>query len=48
MRVAGIDVWKRRWIAVVLDDGRYEHAIVALRIGDLLGELSDMAAVGAG
>ncbi|MGA7704190.1 MAG: DUF429 domain-containing protein [Solirubrobacteraceae bacterium] len=46
MWVAGIDVWKRRWVAVVLRDGRYERAIVAPRIDDLLSELSDMAAIG--
>ncbi len=46
MWVAGIDVWKRRWVAVVLRDGRFERAIVAPRIDDLLSELSDMAAIG--
>lgn len=33
-------------MAVVLRDGRFERAIVAPRIDDLLGELSDMAAIG--
>jgi len=46
MWVAGIDVWKRRWATVILRDGRYERAIVAPRIDDLLSELSDMAAIG--
>lgn len=46
MWVAGIDVWKRRWVAVVLRDGRFECAIAAPRIGNLLSELSDMVAIG--
>lgn len=46
MRVAGIDVWKARWLAVVLHGSRYERAIVTPRIDALLDELSDMAAIG--
>jgi predicted RNase H-like nuclease len=37
---------ERRWVAVVLRDGRFERAIVAPRIDDLLSGLSDMAAIG--
>lgn len=46
MRVAGIDVWKGQWLAVVVHDSGYERAIVAPRIDALLGELSDVAAIG--
>src|SRR4051812_37470827 len=44
--VTGIDVWKGRWVAIVLRDGRYLRASVSARIGDLLDGLGEMAAVG--
>ncbi len=46
MRVAGIDVWRGRWVAVVLNDGLYERATMTSGITDLLSALSDMAAIG--
>jgi predicted RNase H-like nuclease len=44
--VAGVDVWKGRWLAVVLRGWVYERAHVAKRIADLLAEVGDVAAVG--
>jgi predicted RNase H-like nuclease len=46
MLVAGVDVWRKRWVAVVLSGGCYERAATASKFDDLLKELSDMAAVG--
>jgi predicted RNase H-like nuclease len=46
MLVAGIDVWRKRWIAVVLSDRRYERAVVDSSLGKLLEALSGMAAIG--
>ncbi len=45
MRVAGIDVWRKQWIAVVLCDGRYEDAVVQGSL-DGFAELAGMAAIG--
>jgi predicted RNase H-like nuclease len=44
--VAGVDVWKGSWVAVVLHGSVYERAHVETRIADLLAELGDAAAVG--
>ena len=46
MLVAGIDVWRKRWVAVVLRDGRYEDALVEADLDQLLGRLAGMAAIG--
>jgi len=45
-RVAGVDVWKGEWLAVVLRDGVYERAHLAKRMTDLLAEVGDVTAVG--
>jgi predicted RNase H-like nuclease len=45
-RVAGVDVWKGQWLAVVLRDGDYESAYVATQITDLLVEIGEVASVG--
>ena len=46
MLVAGIDVWRKRWVAIVLRDGRYEHAVVESELDTLLAALAGMAAIG--
>lgn len=46
MLVAGIDVWRKRWVAVVLRDGRYEDALQDPSLEKLLEALSGMAAIG--
>lgn len=47
MRVAGADVWRGRWVVVVLDRGRLERCIVASSIVGALGDLGgDVAVVG--
>jgi predicted RNase H-like nuclease len=46
MRVAGVDVWKGRWLAVVLRGRSYESAHVASEIAKLLGDIGKLAAVG--
>jgi predicted RNase H-like nuclease len=44
--VAGIDVWRKRWIAVVLCDGRYESAVVEADLETLLKAHPDLTSVG--
>ena len=46
MRVAGADVWKGKWIVVVLDDSRFERAFVAPDIAAAVDELDDCVAIG--
>jgi predicted RNase H-like nuclease len=46
MPVAGVDVWRGRWIAVVVNRGRYQGALVSRSIEELLGELAGMTAIG--
>src|SRR5947209_3461833 len=46
MWVAGVDVWRKRWLAVVLCDGRYERAVVEASLDKLLSELGEMTAIG--
>jgi predicted RNase H-like nuclease len=46
MKAAGIDIWKGKWVVVVLDDGRFEAAFVAPTIGAALPGLADAAAIG--
>jgi hypothetical protein len=46
MQVAGADVWKGRWVVVVLDDGRFTRAFVAPTIEEAVAELADVAAIG--
>ena len=43
--VAGVDVWKGRWVAVVLRDRVYERAHVAKQITHLLDEIGYVAAI---
>ena len=45
-RVAGVDVWKGQWLAVVLRDRVYESAYVASQISDLLVEIGEVKSVG--
>jgi predicted RNase H-like nuclease len=46
MLTAGIDIWKKKWLAVVLVDGRYQEGMVKPGIAGLLDELADADAVG--
>jgi predicted RNase H-like nuclease len=46
MKVAGTDVWKGRWVVVVVDDGRYHHAFVTSTLGAVLEEIPDVAVIG--
>lgn len=46
MRVAGADVWKGKWIVIVLDDGRFEHAFIAPDIVSAVDELGGCLAIG--
>lgn len=45
MKVAGADVWKGRWVVVVLDDGHFDRAFVAPTIEAAIGELPDATAI---
>jgi predicted RNase H-like nuclease len=46
MRAAGVDVWKARWVAIVLEDGQYEDALVERGLGAMLDSLSGATAIG--
>ncbi len=46
MRVAGADVWKGRWIAVSLSDGKFEGTYVAPSVETLVERLGDVARIG--
>ncbi len=46
MKAAGADVWKGRWVVVVLDDGRYHRAFVAPTLDVVLDQLRDVAVLG--
>lgn len=46
MKVAGADVWKGRWIFVVLDDGAFSTAFVSDRFDEACATLPDAAALG--
>jgi len=45
VRVAGADVWKGKWVVVVLDDGRFTGAFVAPTIDEAVADLADCAAI---
>jgi predicted RNase H-like nuclease len=46
MFTSGIDIWKKKWLAVVFIDGRYEEGMVRSEVSELLDELADADAVG--
>lgn len=46
MRVAGADVWRGRWVLVVLERGRFHSALVAPTIAEALERIPDAVAVG--
>ena len=46
VRVAGVDVWKGRWIAISLSDGRFESSYVASSIVTLVEQLGEVDAIG--
>jgi predicted RNase H-like nuclease len=45
MRVAGVDVWKAKWVAIVLEDGQYEDVLVAGGLGPMLDALAATTAI---
>jgi predicted RNase H-like nuclease len=46
MKAAGADVWKGKWIVVVLDDGRFHRAAISENIETAVADLTDCAAIG--
>jgi len=47
LRVAGADIWKGRWVIVVLENGRFELALVAMSLQEVFQyELEDAAIIG--
>ncbi len=46
MRVAGADVWKGRWVVVVLSGGRFHRGFVAPSFAAVLAALPDASVVG--
>jgi predicted RNase H-like nuclease len=46
VKVAGADVWKGRWVVVVLDDGRFDEAFVAESVRTAAEGLADAAVIG--
>lgn len=46
MLVAGADVWKGRWVVVVLADGAFSRAFIADSIEEAVTELPSAAAIG--
>ena len=46
MLVAGADVWKGRWVVVVLEDGLTPRAFVEPNIEAVVARLPDAAAIG--
>ena len=46
MQVVGLDGYEARWLAVVLDDGRFRRAEVVTRVQDALGAWPEAAVVG--
>jgi predicted RNase H-like nuclease len=46
VQVAGADVWKGRWVVVVLEDGRFHRAFVAPTIAETVAELAETVAIG--
>ena len=46
MRVAGADIWRGRWVVVVLNDRRFERVFLSPTIGAALDELSEARVIG--
>lgn len=46
VRVAGFDIWRGRWVAVVVEGGLVERVLVAARFAEALEELAEVAAIG--
>jgi len=46
MRVAGADVWKGRWVVLVLDEGRFDRAFSSPTIGAALDQVADVRVIG--
>ena len=46
MIVAGADVWKGKWVVVVLDDGRFSRGFIAETFADVVSNLNDASVIG--
>ncbi len=46
MRVAGADIWRGRWVVVVLDDCRFERVFLCPSIDAALDEVPDALVIG--
>src|ERR1700751_1354167 len=46
MRVAGVDVWKGQWVAIVLEDGQCADGVVAKSLDAMLDSLKGADAIG--
>ncbi|CAB4791525.1 unannotated protein [freshwater metagenome] len=46
MIVAGADVWKGKWVVVILDDGHFSRGFVATTFAEVVKNLNDVAIIG--
>ncbi len=46
MIVAGADVWKGKWVVVILDDGHFSRGFVAATFAEVVENLNDVAIIG--
>ncbi len=46
MKVAGADIWKGRWVVVLLADGRFDRAFVASTIETAIAEIPEIVVLG--
>ena len=46
MIVAGADVWKGKWVVVILNDGRFSDGFIALTFSDVMKKLDDATVIG--
>lgn len=45
-RVAGVDIWSKRWVAVILNGGRFEAVAHDKALKDLVAGLGDVEVIG--
>ncbi|MEI6736775.1 MAG: DUF429 domain-containing protein, partial [Actinomycetes bacterium] len=46
MIVAGADVWKGKWVVVILDDGHFLRGFVAATFAEVIENLNDVSIIG--
>jgi predicted RNase H-like nuclease len=44
--VAGADVWKGKWVVVILDDGHFSRGFVAATFAEVVTNLNDVSIIG--